>query len=296
MTSLTLPDNRAPDRDRGAAVAAGRSRGKRCARSGSGEVDAITVSTPAGEQVYSLKNAEQPYREMIEAMSEGAVNISADGTVMYCNQCFAHLVKADLPTIMGSSLLAYFPERDRARITMALAEARAGTSRVRVHLLAVDGGLVPVNVAMHVLAEGGIRSIIIVTSDLTQMVVAQDATNRINLSLEQANRSLRMLNLCERDHSLHATDEEQMLTATCRALVDYTAVTTSPGSKLRGTRRGQVGSPGRLGQRHAGLRRIRQGFVGRRRARPWTDRNSDPYRPYDHRARHRYRPGVRAMA
>ena len=42
----------------------------------------------------------------------------------------------------------------------------------------------PVNVAMHVLSDGGIHSIVIVTSDLTQMVVAQEATNRINLSLE----------------------------------------------------------------------------------------------------------------
>ena len=42
----------------------------------SAAVDAITVSTPAGEQVYSLRGAEQPYREMIEAMSEGAVSVT----------------------------------------------------------------------------------------------------------------------------------------------------------------------------------------------------------------------------
>ena len=83
----------------------------------SGEVDAITVSTPAGEQVYSLKSAEQPYREMIEAMSEGAVNITADGMVLYCNQCFARLTRVDPHSIMGSSLLTYFVDRDRARIT-----------------------------------------------------------------------------------------------------------------------------------------------------------------------------------
>ena len=183
--------------------------------------------------MYSLKSAEQPYREMIEAMSEGAVNITPDGMVLYCNQYFARLTKADPHTIMGSSLLTYFVDRDRARITKALQESRDGTSRVRAHLLTVDGALVPVNVAMHVLSDGGIRSIVIVTSDLTQMVVAQEATNRINLSLEQANRALHMLNLCNTT-IIHATDEKQVLTDTCHALVDFGRLQTCLG-RLRGT-------------------------------------------------------------
>ena len=120
---------------------------------------------------------------------------------------------------MGSSLLTYFVDRDRARITSALHESRGVTSRVRAHLLTVDGTLVPVNVAMHVLADGGIRSIVIVTSDLTQIVVAQEATTRINLSLEQANRALHMLNLCN-TIIIRAADEKQMLSDTCHALVD----------------------------------------------------------------------------
>ena len=218
MTTPTTPDMRAPDQI--AELRARLAEAEEALRAiRSGEVDAITVSTPAGEQVYSLKSAEQPYREMIEAMSEGAVNITPDGMVLYCNQYFARLTRADPHTIMGSSLLAYFVDQDRARITKALQESRGGTSRVRAHLLTVDGALVPVNVAMHVLTDGGIRSIIIVTSDLTQMVAAQEATTRINLSLEQANRALHMLNLCNTT-IIHATDEKQVLTDTCHALVD----------------------------------------------------------------------------
>src|SRR5690348_1568497 len=57
----------------------------------SDDVDAITVETPSREQVYSRQGAEQPYREMNEAMSEGAINIMPDGMVLYCNQYFARL-------------------------------------------------------------------------------------------------------------------------------------------------------------------------------------------------------------
>src|ERR1700726_3802175 len=115
MTIPTTPDTRAPDQ-----IAELRARLAEAEETllaiRSGDVDAITVSTPAGEQVYSLTSAEQPYREMIEAMSEGAVNITPDGMVLYCNQYFAGLTKVDQLAIMGSSLLAYFVDQDRARI------------------------------------------------------------------------------------------------------------------------------------------------------------------------------------
>jgi PAS domain S-box-containing protein len=186
----------------------------------SAEVDAITVSTPSGERVYSLRGAEQPYREMIEAMSEGAVNITHDGIVLYCNQYFARLAKADPNTIMGSRLLVYFAQRDRARITRALEDSRFGTSsRLRANLLAADGEFVPVNVALHILADEDIRSIVIVTSDLTQIVAAQEATTRVNVQPERANRALHMLNVCNTT-IIHASDEKQVLADTCRALVD----------------------------------------------------------------------------
>jgi hypothetical protein len=72
------------------------------------------VGTPASEQILA-ESAEQPYREMIEAMSEGTVNITADGMVLLQpmlrppdpgRSAFDH----------GSSLLMYFVDRDRATI------------------------------------------------------------------------------------------------------------------------------------------------------------------------------------
>ena len=34
-----------------------------------GEVDALVISTPDGEQIYTLEGAETAYRVMVEAMS-----------------------------------------------------------------------------------------------------------------------------------------------------------------------------------------------------------------------------------
>src|SRR5271169_5600627 len=59
----------------------------------SGEVDALMVSGPHGEQVVSLKGGEPSYRMLVEAMSEGAATLSRDGALLYCNRRFRELLR-----------------------------------------------------------------------------------------------------------------------------------------------------------------------------------------------------------
>jgi hypothetical protein len=49
----------------------------------SGEVDALVISSPDGEQVFTLQGAEHPYRVMVETMNEGAATVLEDGTILY---------------------------------------------------------------------------------------------------------------------------------------------------------------------------------------------------------------------
>ena len=42
----------------------------------SGEIDAFIVQGPLGEQIYALRSAEQPYRNLVEDMLEGATAFS----------------------------------------------------------------------------------------------------------------------------------------------------------------------------------------------------------------------------
>ncbi len=81
-----------------------------------GEIDAIRVDTAAGGRVFTLTSAEEPYRLMVEAMSEGAGTVTTPGgVILYCNRRFAEMVKADLRTVIGSSLAAYFAAEDAAK-------------------------------------------------------------------------------------------------------------------------------------------------------------------------------------
>ena len=77
-----------------------------------GEVDAIVVSGPEGEKVFSLTSSETPYRIIVEEMNEGSVALSEDGTILYCNRRFAELVSTPLEQIMGSNFTRFVGESD----------------------------------------------------------------------------------------------------------------------------------------------------------------------------------------
>jgi PAS domain S-box-containing protein len=80
-----------------------------------GEVDAIVVSGKESEQIYSISSAETPYRTFIEEMNEGAVTLSKDGTIIYCNRRFAEFVHEPIEQVIGSQLIRFIFSDDRAK-------------------------------------------------------------------------------------------------------------------------------------------------------------------------------------
>jgi len=87
----------------------------------SGEVDAIVVSGKGGEQVYSISSAETPYRTFIEEMNEGAVTLSKEGIIIYCNQRFAELVHEPIERVIGSYFKRFIVPNDKSKFDKLLA-------------------------------------------------------------------------------------------------------------------------------------------------------------------------------
>src|SRR5436853_5820298 len=77
-----------------------------------GHVEALVVSAPEGEQIYTLRTADQPYRLMVEQMREGALTLAADGTILYCNQRFAELMARPAERIAGQALREFLHPDD----------------------------------------------------------------------------------------------------------------------------------------------------------------------------------------
>jgi PAS domain-containing protein len=68
-----------------------------------GDIDGLVVDSARGsKQVYTLKGADESYRTLVEAMTEGALIVAGDGLILYANKRFAEIVKTPLARVIGS--------------------------------------------------------------------------------------------------------------------------------------------------------------------------------------------------
>ncbi|HEY0233187.1 MAG TPA: ATP-binding protein [Dokdonella sp.] len=112
-----------------------------------GEVDAVVVGGASGQQVYTLENADRPYRVLIEQMQEGAITLARDGTLLYCNQRFATLLGVEREQLMGHLILDRVAGADVPVFERLLAQADGSGRTSELLLVQHDGHQVPVNVS-----------------------------------------------------------------------------------------------------------------------------------------------------
>ena len=97
-----------------------------------GDVDAIVVYGTKGEQVYSISSAETPYRTFIEEMSEGAVTLSKEGIIIYCNQRFAEFVREPIERVIGSFFKRFIVPNDKSKFDKSLAQQKHNKKNVLI--------------------------------------------------------------------------------------------------------------------------------------------------------------------
>lgn len=131
-----------------------------------GSVDALVIDGPQGPQVYTLEGADQPYRTYVETMNEGAVTLSHDGTVLYCNRQFAELTGASIEETIGESFLAFIAGPDQDAIVALLRAVEGNSGRVEITLEDGAGTPVPVRISARRTRLGKDEFICLVVTDL----------------------------------------------------------------------------------------------------------------------------------
>jgi two-component system, sensor histidine kinase len=135
-----------------------------------GEIDALVVQGAGGEQIYTLRSAEQPYRHLIEQMQEGAAILTSDGDVLYCNRSFAELLGVPLERAIGLPVSRFFT-RTEQDVLAALLEAGEGKRRTK--LLASDGHTVDVYLSLTRTSSHDVEQRHLIVADLSQLIDAQ---------------------------------------------------------------------------------------------------------------------------
>jgi PAS domain S-box-containing protein len=107
-----------------------------------GEIDALVVSGPEGERIYSLKGADYSYRVLVEAINDGAAILDREGKIIYANRSLAALLDLSLERVVGSSIRDYVLPFDRASFDSLMLQAQQGNSKGEVHLV-IEGAVIP---------------------------------------------------------------------------------------------------------------------------------------------------------
>lgn len=152
----------------------------------SGDVDAIVVEGPKGSRIFSLQSPEEPYRILAERMNEGAATLTADGTILFCNQRLADMVGVPSERLLGAALHTILHIEERAGLLDLLRLTLDRDVRAERRLLRSDGTTLPVQLSLSRIPTGESgHGICLVATDLTEQKAAHDEVRRLNAGLEQ---------------------------------------------------------------------------------------------------------------
>jgi PAS domain S-box-containing protein len=155
-----------------------------------GTVDALAIQGADGTEMYTLKTADHTYRVLIEEMNEGAVILSRDGQILYCNTAFGKMVSIDCDAAIGMPFLKYVAPAKQADFKKELESAASSGSRTELMLLKKSGRLTSAEVSIKSVNIDGTDAIYLVVSDISERKKAETKLVDKNLELEKSNSDL----------------------------------------------------------------------------------------------------------
>jgi PAS domain S-box-containing protein len=161
-----------------------------------GQVDAVVVTEHQGDRVYTLQSPDRPYRLMIEEMRQGAVTVTPEGVVLYCNGCFAEMMRIDAARAAGSSVRSLVDPASRDLFDALLRQE--DKIQGEIDLCASDGAVVPALVAVNALDLDGARVLCLVITDLTEQKRGEQMVADERLARSILDQATEAMVVCDR--------------------------------------------------------------------------------------------------
>ncbi len=138
-----------------------------------GKVDAIVTSGESGDQIYTLKDAQHPYRVMVDEMSEGAVILSLEGIILYCNRRFAEMLCLSRDSILGQPLSRFVTQSQLLEVKRILRHGLK--TRVQTELTLEAGTeKIQAGISLCSMDLDGTRRLVALAADIQQLRQAEE--------------------------------------------------------------------------------------------------------------------------
>jgi PAS domain S-box-containing protein len=151
-----------------------------------GEVDAIVVARPVGgEQVFTMATAETPYRTIVEEMNEGAVSLSNDGTILFCNRRCAELFALKPEHILGSNFIRFVAKNDRPKFQALMKTSPTKKCNGIISCLIQNSNPLHFLLSFSPIPSDNLGDICIMISDVSELKQMEIELRRSRDTLEQ---------------------------------------------------------------------------------------------------------------
>ncbi len=145
-----------------------------------GMVDAFVVQGDDGHQLYTLKSADQTFRVLIEKMQEGAITLSKDGIILYCNSSFAEMAGVPLDKVIGIHFNQFIQGITFTGLNEIIIGGQFTDYKTEDTLTCSDGTILPVLLSLTNLSLEDGTALSVICTDLTAQKDAQRKTTDID--------------------------------------------------------------------------------------------------------------------
>jgi PAS domain S-box-containing protein len=150
-----------------------------------GTVDALVVRTPRGEQLFTLKGADQTYRVLVEGMNEGALTVRR-GIISYCNNRFAEMSGTPMEQVFGASVFDFLAAPGLPLLMKQLEKSSSASGVVEGQLRGTNAPGIPVQISVSRFQTEGFPMVSVILTDMTAQKEAQKASQELSRKIINA--------------------------------------------------------------------------------------------------------------
>lgn len=176
-----------------------------------GEADALVIETRNGPRVFTLRDANDPYRELVERMPSAAVIVGTDHTILYCNGALARMLRRE--ALAGSDLLDLVLPAQHGLAKEILIAGASAPSAGEVTLISADGGETPVRASAAPMSFDAQNCVAVVVTPLDDIEALKTSEAALR---ESEQRTSFLLELGDALKPL--SDPDEIKETACRAL------------------------------------------------------------------------------
>jgi PAS domain S-box-containing protein len=131
-----------------------------------GSVDAFAIRNDGKPEVFTLQSLDYAYRVLIEKFSEGALNLTSDGLITYCNSYFSTLIGIPNEKATGSYIFDFISGETREKFREHFVLSLQGSSKTEI-TLSVNNKNIPVYISLTSL-QPQLATVGMIVTDLTE--------------------------------------------------------------------------------------------------------------------------------